>query len=141
MVLGLSALAAFAADQWSKRLVLRRLQGKPPVGIGLGVRLRVVRNVWRGRPSAREAVLLAASLVAAAAIVAAYAWPRLPDPTAAFDLAIGAAIGGAAGNLTDRLVRGAVIDFIDLGWWPVFNVADTAIVGGALIAAWCLLVA
>jgi signal peptidase II len=51
---------------------------------------------------------------------------------------MGALLGGALGNLADRLIRhhhGAVIDFIDLRWWPVFNVADAAItVGAALLA-------
>jgi signal peptidase II len=49
-------------------------------------------------------------------------------------IALGCAIGGAAGNLIDRMRRGGVIDFIDLHFWPVFNLADTAIVGGALVA-------
>lgn len=48
-------------------------------------------------------------------------------------------VGGAAGNLYDRIVRGAVIDWIDLHWagwhWPVFNLADCAIVAGALTLA------
>ena len=48
-------------------------------------------------------------------------------------------IGGAAGNLVDRLfrgdawMRGSVVDFIDLQWWPVFNVADSAITVGAVL--------
>ena len=48
-------------------------------------------------------------------------------------------VGGAAGNLHDRIVRGAVIDWIDLHWagwhWPVFNLADCAIVAGAITLA------
>ena len=51
----------------------------------------------------------------------------------------GGLAGGAVGNLADRLFRaddgflsGAVIDFIDLQWWPIFNIADMAIVGGVL---------
>ena len=52
-------------------------------------------------------------------------------------VALGMIIGGAAGNIVDRLVRdnhGAVIDFIDFQWWPVFNVADSLlVVGGALL--------
>lgn len=47
---------------------------------------------------------------------------------------VAAAVAGASGNLLDRLVRGAVVDFIALGRWPVFNIADVAIVGGAAIA-------
>ncbi len=48
-------------------------------------------------------------------------------------------VGGAVGNLIDRVFRaedglfsGAVVDFIDLGWWPVFNIADSAIVVGVV---------
>jgi signal peptidase II len=51
-------------------------------------------------------------------------------------LALGMVIGGATGNLVDRLVRdngGAVIDFIDFRWYPVFNVADMAVVIGAAL--------
>ena len=51
----------------------------------------------------------------------------------------GAIIGGAIGNLIDRLLRaedgfmsGGVIDFIDFQWWPIFNVADMAVVCGAI---------
>lgn len=48
-------------------------------------------------------------------------------------------VGGAAGNLYDRIARGAVIDWIDLHWagwhWPVFNLADCAIVAGAITLA------
>jgi signal peptidase II len=51
-------------------------------------------------------------------------------------MAMGLLLGGAIGNLTDRLVRhhhGAVIDFIDLRWWPVFNLADASITIGAVL--------
>jgi len=39
---------------------------------------------------------------------------------------------GLVGNLTDRVLFGAVTDFFDLGWWPVFNIADSALVAGVL---------
>ncbi len=63
-------------------------------------------------------------------------------PTAA---ALGTILGGAVGNLSDRLLRGGgggflggyVVDFVDLQWWPVFNVADMGIVCGVLGLAWC----
>lgn len=54
--------------------------------------------------------------------------------------AVGLVVGGALGNIADRLFRGAgwlrggVVDFIDLQWWPIFNVADVCVtVGGALL--------
>lgn len=54
-------------------------------------------------------------------------------------VALGLVLGGALGNLTDRALRGdgflhgAVIDFIDAQWWPVFNVADIGVVVGGLL--------
>ena len=57
-------------------------------------------------------------------------------PTA---VALGLILGGAFGNVADRLfrspgfLRGAVVDFVDVGFWPVFNVADSAITCGCLL--------
>jgi signal peptidase II len=58
-------------------------------------------------------------------------WPRV---------GVGLVLGGAFGNLADRLFRegsgflgGAVVDFVDLQWWPVFNVADAAVCVGAVL--------
>jgi signal peptidase II len=55
-------------------------------------------------------------------------------------VSIGLVLGGALGNLVDRAFRpgdgflgGGVVDFIDLQWWPVFNLADSAIVVGAIV--------
>ena len=48
-------------------------------------------------------------------------------------LAIGLQLGGAVGNLIDRVRLGAVVDFIDVGPWPIFNVADSSIVTGIAI--------
>lgn len=55
---------------------------------------------------------------------------RVPGPVRIF---IGALAGGALGNLSDRFFYGYVIDFLDLRWWPVFNVADIAIVCGGIL--------
>jgi signal peptidase II len=46
-------------------------------------------------------------------------------------ISLGAFTGGAAGNVIDRLRRGAVVDFVAIGPWPVFNLADAALVAGA----------
>ena len=54
-------------------------------------------------------------------------------------LGLGMILGGATGNLIDRFfrspgpLRGHVVDFLSVGWWPVFNVADSAVVGGAIL--------
>jgi signal peptidase II len=54
-------------------------------------------------------------------------------------LALGLILGGAAGNLTDRVYFGYVIDFLDLRVWPVFNIADSFITIGAALVLWKLL--
>lgn len=51
-------------------------------------------------------------------------------------VALGLILGGAMGNLLDRIRFGAVIDFLDFRIWPVFNVADTCITIGAVLMAW-----
>ena len=55
-------------------------------------------------------------------------------------LSIGLQLGGAAGNLLDRLLLGHVTDFMDVGAWPVFNVADASIVTGLVLLGWLFLV-
>ena len=62
-----------------------------------------------------------------------------------FVTAVGLVVGGSVGNVVDRLFRndgwlgGAVVDFIDLQWWPIFNVADIGIVVGGAILLWLTL--
>ena len=62
---------------------------------------------------------------------------RLVSPWWAVGL--GMILGGAMGNLVDRFfrspgpLRGHVVDFLSIGWWPVFNVADPSVVGGAIL--------
>jgi len=62
-----------------------------------------------------------------------------PRPTDLMRLSLGLQMGGAAGNLLDRLRLGHVTDFIDIGVWPVFNLADASIVTGLALLAWLFL--
>ena len=55
-----------------------------------------------------------------------------PHPVA--QAALGGALGGAAGNVLDRVFRHGVVDVVDLGGWPAFNLADCAITAGVPIA-------
>jgi len=76
--------------------------------------------------------------VAAIAVCAAIAITSFRARSAWHAVALGLVLGGAAGNLIDRITRGPglsgrVIDFIDLHVWPVFNVADASIVVGAIL--------
>lgn len=53
-------------------------------------------------------------------------------------IAIGAALAGSGSNLYDHFRCGAVIDFLDIAGWPVFNLADAAITTGALLSVWLM---
>ena len=78
--------------------------------------------------------LIAASVLAIGFLFYFYRTHALPHTL--LRLAIGLQLGGAFGNLTDRIWSGAVVDFIDVGRWPVFNLADSSIVVGiALLMA------
>lgn len=71
-------------------------------------------------------------------LILATAFRARPLPQA---VGLGLVLGGALGNLTDRAIRGPglsgrVVDLIDLHVWPVFNLADVAIVSGALLLGW-----
>ncbi len=62
-----------------------------------------------------------------------------PHPTNLLRFSLALQIGGALGNLLDRLRLGSVTDFIDVGAWPVFNLADASIVTGLVVLGWLLL--
>lgn len=61
---------------------------------------------------------------------------RMPGHWRLLRLGMGLVLGGAAGNLIDRIRLGLVVDFLDFRVWPVFNLADSAIFLGALLLAW-----
>jgi signal peptidase II len=63
----------------------------------------------------------------------------LPPGQVLLKVSLGLQLGGAVGNLVDRVRLGSVVDFIDFKIWPVFNVADMAIVAGVAILAFYLL--
>ncbi|GAB4536762.1 MAG: signal peptidase II [Anaerolineae bacterium] len=76
------------------------------------------------------------AVVVALAIVLYYRY--LPTGNWLVRLSLGLQLGGAIGNLLDRIRYGHVVDFVDIGFWPIFNVADLAIVTGVGILAYCL---
>jgi signal peptidase II len=72
--------------------------------------------------------------IAAAVVISLifYFQRSLGKDNRAMNFCLGLVMGGAIGNLIDRVIIGAVTDFIDFRFWPVFNVADSAIVVGAI---------
>ena len=131
------AALVYALDRVTKVLVEARLRGHPPIEIIPGaLELRFTTNPGGafGLFGGAAWLFVLASLVVVIAVVITSR--SLPSTLAAVSL--GLVLGGALGNLTDRIIRGPgfsgeVVDFIDLQVWPVFNVADSAIVVGAAL--------
>jgi len=129
-------VAALALDMGTKAWAMASLDDHDVALIG-SLRLNLVRNSGSAfRTGEGLGPLL--GLVAIVVVVGLFRYrSRIPGRWGA--IGIGLLAGGAAGNLVDRLfrdagwLRGSVVDFIDLQWWPVFNLADTWIVIGALI--------
>lgn len=71
--------------------------------------------------------------------VLAMIYQSQPGPTNLLRLSLGLQIGGALGNLVDRFRLGAVTDFIDVGPWPIFNLADSSIICGLFLLGWIIL--
>lgn len=128
-------LAAFVADQGSKRLVEKSLHVGESAPVLDGVlRLTYIKNPGGafGILDGSQIVLVIGSFIAVAVVL----WMLLAHPpTRLTVLGCGLILGGAAGNLLDRLTAGEVTDYVDLQFWPleqwpIFNAADTAIVVG-----------
>ncbi len=131
-------LSTFLLDQGLKRLIensMRRGETTPLIPDVLS--LTYVENSGGafGILDGRGGLLLLGSAVAVAFVL----WILLQGPPARTTaLGCGLVLGGAAGNLLDRLNTGEVTDYLDLGFWPlrewpVFNAADVAIVLGTAI--------
>src|SRR5262249_24248420 len=139
----LIALAVLILDRLSKWLVVRYIPLDDVVPIIPGFfRLTHLQNpgaafsLFAESPSPFKTTILVAVSVAALVIVARLLWLRRNNFNRT-TLALALIMGGATGNLWDRLADGRVTDFLDfyLGahHWPPFNVADSAIVVGALL--------
>ncbi|GAA2105693.1 hypothetical protein GCM10009759_43010 [Kitasatospora saccharophila] len=133
------AAAAYAVDLGSKLAVVAGLEGRSPVRlIGGWLELRIHRN-----PGAAlgigEAMTIVFTLVASAVVVVVVRLSRRLASTS-WAISLGLLLGGALGNLTDRLFRspggaqGAVVDFIAVRDFSVMNLADWAISCGCALA-------
>jgi signal peptidase II len=123
-------------DQASKHFVMRWLRGEPPSRPRRPPGIRLVMNPGGSLGLARSRwALVAVWCAAAVGVAVSICHGQFVERQEAL-VGLGGALGGAAGNLVDKLRCGAIVDFIDLGFWPVFNLADAAIVLGASAALW-----
>ena len=130
------AAAVVVADQLTKWWAVDRLSRGPIAVVG-SIRLALTRNSG-GAFGLGSGVVPVVVLAVVALVVVLFVVGRSIDRSA-IAVALGLVLGGALGNLADRVFRapgfgrGSVVDFVDLRWWPVFNLADTAITCGCVL--------
>jgi signal peptidase II len=129
------ALAIAAADQhvgWA----IRRQAARLPWTLGRELAIRLAHNTgisFSRLSGGGEWLRVLIALVCAALAVAIWRAP------ARFALPLAFVLGGAAGNLIDRLRFGYVVDYVAIGPWPTFNVGDVAIAVGAVLVVLAVL--
>lgn len=144
LILLLVAAAVILGDQMSKWLIEHRL----PLNASLApfpdyahlFRFTHVSNTGAAFgffPSGSSLFTVIAAIVA---VVILFYNFQLPAGHRILRVALGLQLGGALGNLIDRLRIGHVTDFLDFGPWPVFNLADTAIVAGVVLLGLLMLI-
>ena len=135
------ALFIVVVDQWTKALVVESTLAESPMVLTSFFNLVYVENKGAAFGILAEAgtagiFLLSAISAIISIFLAGYLWRGAPPPIES--LAVSLILGGALGNLIDRVRQEYVVDFLDAHWggyhWPAFNVADSAInVGAALL--------
>lgn len=136
-LLALVAALVLVLDIVTKVVVVAELEGKRQLEFGQLI-IRVSRNPGAAFSFAEGATLLFTAVAIAVIVVIVRVSTRLRS--VGWAVSLGLLLGGASGNLVDRLLRspgpgrGAVVDFIDFQVWPSFNIADSGIVVGGLLA-------
>jgi signal peptidase II len=139
-MLGLGA-GIVAVDQWTKQLAVTHLLDSGvrsiPV-LGPYIRFTYVENRGAafGLLQEQTSFFILVGLTVIGVIL--YSLRQMSRPSWILTISLGLQLGGAIGNLIDRIRFGYVVDFMDLSVWPVFNVADSAIVCGVIGLAYTL---
>lgn len=134
-------VSLLVADQLTKNWALNRLDADRMIDVVWTLRFNLAFNTGMAfsRGPGMGPIIGVVSMIVVAVLIVSLRRSTSTLRT----VASAAVIGGALGNIVDRLfrgegwMRGAVVDFIDLQWWPIFNIADIAIVlgGVALVVA------
>jgi signal peptidase II len=139
IILALSGLV-FAMDQATKAAVIRSIPFHESIPVTSFFSLVHVQNTGAAfgifQDSNKIFIVMTALILAFISLF--YRRELTRSPATAWG--VGLLWGGALGNLTDRIFRGGVVDFLDFFWktlhWPAFNVADSAISTGIVLLAW-----
>ena len=134
-------ISAIAADRVSKVICRQYLRPLGSIPVIKGVfHLTYVENTGAafGMLQGNTWFLILTSVLVSAA-VAYLIWKAKPGNRYA-KLSLALILGGAMGNLVDRVLLGYVVDFLDFRIWPVFNIADSCVVAGAVLLGYFVVV-
>jgi signal peptidase II len=136
--LGAIAVASIAADQLTKRLVSGRLMLDEDIHVLGPLSIHHVQNsgIAFGLFSSATSLVIVLTALAVAWMLWFFARSGARHPI--LPVALGLVIGGSASNLVDRVRLGHVTDFLDLRFWPAFNLADSFIVVGVGVLLYAL---
>lgn len=146
----LLTLTLFGCDHATKAAAHATLSHGGPVNVVSGVlELRYAENddtafsllhtLGIARTPTASAILLAFAALALVAVTAMWITTARKRASRAQHVGFALVFAGALGNVVDRAIRGVVVDFIHLTRWPIFNVADIAVVVGVAVLACCAL--
>ncbi|NLO89335.1 MAG: signal peptidase II [Clostridia bacterium] len=124
-------------DQLSKRLIQRIIMEGESIPLIPGVfHLTLYKNPGAafGLFAYKTKLFIVVTIIVMIIII--YFYLQLPPSMGLAKTSLALQFGGAAGNFIDRILYGYVVDFIDFRVWPVFNIADTAIVIGVILLCW-----
>lgn len=142
LILFIVALTVIALDQLTKRLVESNLGlyevWEPIPAIAPFFRILHATNTGAAFGFLPQAAPVFATMALIVSCGIMYYNHTLPAGQTVMRIALGCTLGGALGNVIDRFRLGHVTDFLDFGPWPIFNVADTAVVTGAIILGWLM---
>ena len=135
--LAVTALIVFAFDYLTKLLAIQYLSDEPKKVIGSILQFKLAFNSGAAFSLASSGTIFLSSFSIIVAATIFYFGRKVRSTPWA--VALGLVLGGIFGNLTDRIFRspgglqGEVVDWIQIPYWPIFNIADTAVVCGAIL--------
>jgi signal peptidase II len=141
LALATIALSALAADQLTKYIVTSRLGLDDSVHVLGTLYIHHVQNSGIAFGLFSQATAVVIVLTGAALLWMLVFFARSGARHPILPVALGLVIGGSLSNLLDRVRLGYVTDFLDLRWWPAFNLADSFIVVGVLVLLGALVLA
>ena len=129
---------AVLLDQLAKFVLSKNLELHQSIELLPFLKITLIHNTGAafGLFNGFQLVSILVALIIIIAVI--YYFDRIPKKDRLFQTSIALILGGTLGNLIDRLIFRYVIDFIDFGFWPAFNIADSAISIGAILLIVCL---